>query len=701
MRDILKHLTDNVMTYVDDILCVDVQTEQHFKTIDNVLQAFIQRGLKIKLESANFFQNSINFLGRKINSDGSFCPIEKHLSAIKNLKSPQTHSECKSVLGLINWILNFVSLGSIRTQPINDCLRKRNFKNGNFFWTEQAENALNDIKKQLTSAPVLGLPGDGTYHIFSDASSKGMASVLLNYNENKWSIIGYSSRPTSLTESKLTSSSSLEAIGLQHCLQHFRSILFGRQFFAYTDNSSLIHIMQSHSFPPNKKVLNAISKIQEYPMQLIHVPAQQNGAADALSRLLKKTLKNILDGNPSEEKFHIKVDKILKGIKGNKSLAPSENSYFITERKKIRFLKHHVTKKSHDLCEPLKSILKIKYCKYQKSLENFEQNCRDIYDRICCPLFGKDTKKTPEKTSTPKPTKNPSLPSEKVDKPLTRWTSRNLQQTSENPKTATQKDVKKTPKQKTADRNIETPTTNPIDTRPGTSRDDHAPHDKTAEKTKQPSKPETPSLEQSNTSNNRLEVPNYEVDEHGNRRSGRARHPPDRLQVGLDEIAKKRANREARKANFQVFLPIGKPVVPQRKTIAELPQPLEQPIQPIAPPKQRIEPPIQQPNKVRTQFTENTEIPIPPTLENTADLQIPQPPANNNIDINDTLPHKYFPENYQLFEESRPNLIFKNRFHGTIPDLVRKRIRELAKRNYKLQLDRESLRGTPKYTILI
>ena len=108
MKDILKHLTDNVMTYVDDILCVDVQTEQHFKTIDNVLQAFIQRGLKIKLESANFFQNSINFLGRKINSDGSFCPVEKHLSAIKNLKSPQTHSECKSVLGLINWILNFV-----------------------------------------------------------------------------------------------------------------------------------------------------------------------------------------------------------------------------------------------------------------------------------------------------------------------------------------------------------------------------------------------------------------------------------------------------------------------------------------------------------------------------------------------------------------------------------------------------------------
>ena len=673
MKDILKHLSPNVSSYVDDVILVDATKNSHFVTIEKVLQAFVERGLKVKLETASFFCKEIEFLGRKLYSNGTYGPLEKNITAIKNLKRPTNTSECKSIIGLLVWCQAFLSHGSLRMGPINDCLKKQNFVDGKFTWTAAADKALENIKKQITSDPILTLPGDGTHHLFFDASSKGFGALLLNYHNNKWGIVGYSSRPTTLLESKLTSSSSLEALALDHSLKHFRSILYGKKFYAYTDNSSLCDILKSTSYPPNKKVLNALTRIIEYPMVLTHVPAYQNGAADALSRLMRKTLEKITNGESDNEKFHLKVDKIIKNIHGDNNLAPQNSPVnFVgkSENKKVKFVKNFVSyaKIDNDLNQPIKSILKTKH-----------------EDKTICPLFG-DKNKTPEKQPKPKDqthkkststTQPPQmlrpLPTIKPHK-----TVADLSETGRRPKTRSTSSI---------DQSSETAT-------PGTSKADKSsasspsptPSGKESTAPQAPKDSITPptqaqETEQTNDSTAQAGE-NFHTNEQGHRRSTRLRKEPDRLQVGINEPRKKKGNM---RAAFKVFMPTSQnsPFTQnyQREkvsdrlndhTSAQTMQNIQK--QPDTLPQPPQQPPKDQPHQPQ-RTPDHTQHPNP-----------------DQPDITDNLTHKYFPEDKNLFEETRPNLRFSDKFHGSVPQAVRTRIRELAKRGYKLSLNREDLR---------
>ena len=684
MRDILKDLSPNVSSYVDDVILVDSNKNAHFITIEKVLEAFVKRGLQVKLETASFFCKEITFLGRKLYSNGKFGPLEKNITAIKNIKKPTNTSECKSIIGLLVWCQSFISHGSLRMGPINDCLKKQNFVDGKFTWTTAADKALENIKQQITSDPILTLPGDGKYHLFFDASSKGFGSILLNYHKNRWGIVGYSSRPTTLLESKLTSSSSLESLALDHALTHFRSILYGKKFYAYTDNSSLCDILKSTSYPPNKKVLNALTRIMEYPMTLTHVPAFQNGAADALSRLMRRTLEKITNGEPDGERFHLRVDRIIKDVHGDESLAPKNsliNFVGKIEHKKVKFVKNFVSydpKMDNDKNNPLKSILKTKYD-----------------NKTTCPLFGN---KTPEKHTKPADQTQKKSASTPQKSQMLRPLPTIKQHKTVTDLSVAGKRITRSTSSMDQDQQTPTPSTSKID-KPPTPNPAPAPSEKEPQATPPPAPksnetPPIPPITVPEAKSNNDSTPqetaeteqNFNTDEHGQRRSMRARKEPDRLQVGIEEPRKKKGSM---RAAFKVFMPTMQNSQNtknyHREKVSEWQiQPTSTPRQPDAPRLPDIQ---KQPETPQPQHPPDNQ---PPQHQPHQD-QI-RPPNHDQPDITKNLTHRYFPENEDLFGENRPNLKFSDRFHGSIPQSVRTRIRELAKRKYKLSLNREDLR---------
>ena len=53
-------------------------------------------------------------------------------------------------------------------------------KNVKFVWDDDYEGAFVELKRRLTSAPVLGVPNDGEpYTIYNDASRSGLSCVLM------------------------------------------------------------------------------------------------------------------------------------------------------------------------------------------------------------------------------------------------------------------------------------------------------------------------------------------------------------------------------------------------------------------------------------------------------------------------------------------------------------------------------------------
>ena len=405
--------------------------------------------------------------------------------------------------------------------------------------------------------------------------------------------------------------------------------------------------MKSTSYPPNKKVVNALSRLLEYPMKLSHVSAKINGAADALSRLFKKTVSNVLNNTECGGSLGHRIDKILKNVKGDKSLTGSHDFVnLVWDRvKKVKFGKYHISTHNSD----------------EKNIRSILKNSEGVL-----PLFGK---KSPEKNQ--KPPRPSYTPVRSPDGVITRQKSR-----------------QNTPKSTTPSQPI--PSTSDAQQQEGKKPND-------AETTAKPTQPR----DDDNVSKEKADDLNYETSEEGLRRSSRVRNQPDRYQASdsLEKAAKKRAERKARRQSFQVFLPVPVPTPRTIPTPTITPKPMSMPTQtPI---------PIQRPITIPKHLTQFTEQNIKRTLPQTIQNEQTQPPISiqkspeqyktsknptEKQDINDNLPHKYYPEDSQLFEESRPKLTFKNRFHGTIPDAVRKRIRELAKRNYKLNLDRESLK---------
>ena len=70
-------------------------------------------------------------------------------------------------------------------------MTRRTKKNVKFVWIDDCEGAFAELKRRLTSAPILVVPNnDEPYTIYTDASRSGLGCVLMQYGQ----VIAYASR---------------------------------------------------------------------------------------------------------------------------------------------------------------------------------------------------------------------------------------------------------------------------------------------------------------------------------------------------------------------------------------------------------------------------------------------------------------------------------------------------------------------------
>jgi hypothetical protein len=80
---------------------------------------------------------------------------------------PMNTSEIRNFLGLAGYYRRFIKDFSKIAKPMTRLLEK----NKNFDWTEECQASFEELKKRLTSAPVLILPDIiKTFDIYCDAS---------------------------------------------------------------------------------------------------------------------------------------------------------------------------------------------------------------------------------------------------------------------------------------------------------------------------------------------------------------------------------------------------------------------------------------------------------------------------------------------------------------------------------------------------
>jgi hypothetical protein len=100
---------------------------------------------------------------------------------------PTNASEIQSFLGLKGYYHRFIKDLSKIAKPMTRLLEK----NKDFDWTEECQASFEELKKGLTSAPVLILPDiTKKFDIYYDASRQGLGCVLMQDGK----VVSYASR---------------------------------------------------------------------------------------------------------------------------------------------------------------------------------------------------------------------------------------------------------------------------------------------------------------------------------------------------------------------------------------------------------------------------------------------------------------------------------------------------------------------------
>ena len=147
------YLDQFVIVFIDDIFIYSGSKEDHEEHLRVVLLIMRENQLYAKFSKCQFWLDSVAFLGHVISAEGvSFDP--QNIEAIVNWKPPTNVTEIRSFLGLVGYYRKFVEGFLKLAAPLTKLTRKEE----TFVWSEACQQSFDEIKRKLTSAPVLTLP---------------------------------------------------------------------------------------------------------------------------------------------------------------------------------------------------------------------------------------------------------------------------------------------------------------------------------------------------------------------------------------------------------------------------------------------------------------------------------------------------------------------------------------------------------------
>ncbi|XP_077248532.1 uncharacterized protein LOC143888109 [Tasmannia lanceolata] len=274
MNRVFKPFLDQfVVVFIDDILIYSKSEEEHAKHLGLALETLRKNQLYAKFSKCEFWLERVAFLGHVISKEGIEVDPAK-IQAVTSWKQPTNVTEIRSFLGLAGYYRKFVEGISILAGPLTKLTRK----NVKYVWNEECESSFQELKKILTSAPVLILPtAEGDFVVYSDASFRGLGCVLMQSGK----VIAYGSRQLKKHEVNYPTHD-LELAAVVFALRIWRHYLYGVKFEVFTDHKSLKYLFDQKEL--NMRQRRWVEFLKDYDFTLSYHPGKANVVADALSR---------------------------------------------------------------------------------------------------------------------------------------------------------------------------------------------------------------------------------------------------------------------------------------------------------------------------------------------------------------------------------------------------------------------------------
>ena len=175
MEKVLHDLArEKYLIYLDDVLVIGHTFQEHLDNLREVFTRPSKAGLRLKPAKCKLARRQVEFLGYVV-SEGGISADQKKIRAVTEFPTPTDLRSLRAFLGLLSYYRRFIPLFSSIVHPLYNLTRK----DSPFEWTSDCVTAYQQLKTQLTQAPVLAYPQFGKEFLLeTDASGVGLGAVL-------------------------------------------------------------------------------------------------------------------------------------------------------------------------------------------------------------------------------------------------------------------------------------------------------------------------------------------------------------------------------------------------------------------------------------------------------------------------------------------------------------------------------------------
>ena len=234
-------------------------------------------------------------------------------------------------------------------------LRRLRRKDAEWKWAEDQESAFEEVKKFVTTAPVLSCYNPkAELEIQCDASQKGLGAALLQRGKP----IAYASRAITETETRYAQIEK-EMLAIVFSLEKFHQYTFGRKVIVRSDHKPLESILKKPLSSAPRRLQGMMMRLQKYDVDVHYERGAKMYIADLLSRVYlpevgfeddkefelvnmvktlpinQKRLEEIRQGTEADQALQVLKSLILKGWSDDKNDLPIQATPYYSYRDEL------------------------------------------------------------------------------------------------------------------------------------------------------------------------------------------------------------------------------------------------------------------------------------------------------------------------------------------------------------------------------
>ena len=169
------YLDQFFVVFVDDILIYSQSEEEHEDHLRIVLQLLRDHQLYAKFSKCEFWLTEVRFLGHVVSASGVSVDPEK-VKAVISWERMKSVFEIRSFLGLARYYRRFIEDFSRLATPMMRLI----WKEVKFDWDDRCKKAFQELRRRLTTAPILIVLDRGQgYTVYCEASRAGLGCVSM------------------------------------------------------------------------------------------------------------------------------------------------------------------------------------------------------------------------------------------------------------------------------------------------------------------------------------------------------------------------------------------------------------------------------------------------------------------------------------------------------------------------------------------